>query len=313
MSLTPRGGSFGKGNGLADRRRINEMKGTLIYNTFWDSPALKTMGGQLTRAAQKRNIELEIRTNAEFLYAFPGGGFLKPLPDNDFCLFWDKDVRLASMLENAGQRLFNSSRAIALCDDKTLTHMVLKDLPGPRTIICPQTFRYNGYPKTEFLDEVESVLSYPMIVKEGRGSFGMQVYLTQNREELLDILWDKAGGPLLFQEFIRESRGHDLRLYMAGGQCLAAMRRVNETDFRANIRGGGHAEPYTPGPEEIELANAACEKLGLTFAGVDLLESDRGPLICEVNSNAHFIALENLTHADVAGGILDAVISRLSR
>ena len=91
---------------------------------------------------------------------------------------------------------------------------------------------------------------------------------------------------------------------MVGGQCVAAMRRRNERDFRANIQIGGSAHSYTPTTGEIALARNACQALGLDFAGVDILRSRTGPLICEVNSNAHFTALAALTHQDIAGAII---------
>ena len=151
---------------------------------------------------------------------------------------------------------------------------------------------------------VEAALGYPLVIKEGCGSFGQQVYLAQSRADARAIIAKASGAPLLFQKFIQESAGQDIRLYMVGGPCAAAMRRVNGADFRANIQSGGRAERYVPTAEEISLAAAACAALGLDFAGVDLLHSQDGPLICEVNSNAHFTALSALTHTDVAEKIL---------
>lgn len=276
------------------------VKGYLITNAFWHSASMDTMGALLCAAAQQQGVLLERHTNGE--------DYTKK-PDADFILFWDKDVRLAWHLEKLGCRLFNAARAIALCDDKTLTWLALqgKNIPMPTTRLCPLTFPGNGYPNPDFLDDIGQALGYPMIIKEGCGSFGQQVYLAHNQAEALQILDNQAGKPLLCQEWIRESAGKDLRLYMVGDTCAAAMRRVNRHDFRANIQSGGSAELYQPTQEEIELAQKACHALGLTFAGVDLLQSNRGPLLCEVNSNAHFIALENLTHADVAGQIIRQV------
>jgi len=277
------------------------MKGILVVNAFWQGASMKEMEGQLCRAAKKAGVELMVRTNADLLCVLPPVGLLGD-EDADFYLFWDKDVRLALQLEMLGKRVFNPARSIALCDDKTLTHLALAkaNLPMPKTILCPQTFPSLGYSSTDFLSQVEAVLSYPMVVKEGCGSFGQQVYLAKSRDDILPILKKAAGTPLLFQEYVEECRGQDLRLYMVGGKCAAAMRRVNDSDFRANIQIGGHAERYVPVEEEVALAARACEALGLDFAGVDLLKSKKGPLICEVNSNAHFTALSALTGVDVA-------------
>lgn len=291
------------------------MKGILVTNAFWQwrKEAFDNLAKALLDAAKKRDIDLIPRTNQDFLCALPDLPAIDE--DADFVLFWDKDVRLARMLEQTGLPVFNSSRAIALCDDKTLTHLALSRaaLPMPRTVLCPQTFPANGYPDVGFLDRVGEMLGWPLVVKEGYGSFGYQVYLARTAEDAAGIIRKKAGMPLLFQEFVQESAGQDLRLYMVGGECVAAMRRVNPHDFRANIQHGGHGEKYTPTADEIALAAAACRALQLDFAGVDILQSARGPLICEVNSNAHFTALSALTKADIPGGILEHVLHSIAK
>lgn len=288
---------------------MRNIRGLLIINAFWKSASMQQMEALLCRAAKKLGMDLNVRTNQDFLFCQPPLLPLFPVEQADFILFWDKDIRLAQQLEQIGYRLFNSARSIALCDDKTLTHLALSDagLPMPKTILCPSTFPAIGYPQIDFLKKAAEVLSYPMIVKEGCGSFGQQVYLVRNEKEALSILQKAAGAPLLLQQFIQESAGSDIRLYMVGGQCVAAMKRRNDTDFRANIQIGGHALPYTPTADEIQLAARACQALGLSFAGVDLLHSKDGPLLCEVNSNAHFSALAALTKADVAGAILSHI------
>lgn len=281
------------------------MRGILVVNAFWKSNSMSRVQAALCAAAAGLGIALSVRTNAQLLCALPP---LRPLAEEeaDFYLFWDKDVRLALQLEGLGKRVFNPAKSIALCDDKTLTHLALCRLhvPMPQTILCPQTFPAVGYPESDFLAQVGAALSYPLVIKEGCGSFGQQVYLAHTEAEARQILSKTAGAPLLFQRFIRESAGQDIRLYMVGGECAAAMRRVNDRDFRANIQIGGRAEKYAPTAEEIALAAAACRGLGLHFAGVDLLPSQEGPLLCEVNSNAHFTALSALTHVDVAERIL---------
>ena len=280
-------------------------QGLLIRNSYWPSASMDEMEALLVSAAKRMDITLQVCGNGD-IPCLPGTAPRLPAAA-DFILFWDKDVRLAQYLETAGYPVFNSSRAIALCDDKTLTHLHFHNLPVPQTLLCPLTFPGRGYTDFTFLDHAEQLLSYPMVIKEGCGSFGQQVYLANDREEAIQILSQHAGQSLLLQQYIRESHGRDKRLYMAGGKCIAAMRRMNVTDFRANIASGGKALPYTPSLEETELARKACEQLGLTFAGVDILDSTDGPMLCEVNSNAHFTALYHLTHVDIAAHILDAI------
>ncbi|MBQ4075341.1 MAG: RimK family alpha-L-glutamate ligase [Clostridia bacterium] len=285
------------------------MKGILIINAFWKSASMQEMEALLCTAAKGMGIHLSVCTNQDFLFSMPGHQPILPMEEADFILFWDKDIRLAAQLEARGYKVFNSARSIALCDDKTLTHLALAQsgLPMPETILCPSTFPAAGYPQIDFLRHAAAHLSYPLVIKEGCGSFGQQVHLARDEKQALEILQSKAGSSLLVQKFIGECAGRDIRLYMVGGKCIAAMERRNPSDFRANIQNGGSAFPYTPGTEEIALAARACDALGLAFAGVDILHGKHGPLLCEVNSNAHFSALAALTHRDVAGAILSYI------
>ena len=282
------------------------MRGILITNTYWHSESTDAMRDLFLKAAEEKDIELtEISNDADFSCV-----------SADFAILWDKDVRLGALLEKRGIPVFNSPMSVALCDDKTLTHLALtdSDIPLPETVICPQTFPINGYKRWDFLDRAEKQLGWPMIIKEGRGSFGLQVYLARDRQEAEDILQSKAGQPLLLQRFVACSSGSDKRLYTVGDRVIAAMRRVNENDFRANIFGGGKAFAYIPTPEEERIALSAVKKLGLSFAGVDLID-DRDvdgnvhPLLLEVNSNAQFLALYDVTGVNPASYMLEYILS----
>lgn len=282
------------------------MRGILITNAYWHSESTDAMRDLFLKAAEEKDIELtEISNDADFSCV-----------SADFAILWDKDVRLGALLEKRGIPVFNSPLSVALCDDKTLTHLALtdSDIPLPETVICPQTFPINGYKRWDFLDRAEKQLGWPMIIKEGRGSFGLQVYLVRDRQEAENLLQSKAGQPLLLQRFVACSSGSDKRLYTVGDRVIAAMRRVNENDFRANIFGGGKAFAYIPTPEEERIALSAVKKLGLSFAGVDLID-DRDvdgnvhPLLLEVNSNAQFLALYDVTGVNPASYMLEYILS----
>ena len=286
------------------------VKGLLIVNAFWKSASMARMTDMFMRAANAQGISLALADNADTLCRAQ----TDTLDPVDFALLWDKDVRLGQLLQTRGVPVFNAPDAIADCDDKTLTYLRLLEqgVPMPRTLLCPQTFPGCGYDPDHFVDEYAAILGCPFIIKEGFGSFGQQVYLAQSADDARAVIRRCGAVPLLFQRFVKESAGRDLRLYMVDGQCVAAMERVNLTgDFRANIAGGGTAFAYAPTAEEIALAARASEKLHLTFAGVDLLRSDEGPLLCEVNSNAHFVALAELTGVSPADAILSAIGRRL--
>lgn len=290
------------------------LKGLLIINQFLNTQKFKEHYHWLNAACKKQQVHLEIRTNAEFLIQADTGvvksaAFQDTLPD--FVLFWDKDIRLAHALEAMGLRLYNSADAIAACDDKSLTAAALAGIVRqPRTYLAPMTYSNIGYTDFSFLEQVEKELSYPFIIKECFGSFGMQVYLVSSRDEAEKILSIKAGNSFLFQEYIKSSTGRDIRLHVVGDSVVTSMLRYNEHDFRANITNGGFMKPYQPSEAQKMLAVKVCNTLKLDFAGVDILFGEQDePILCEVNSNAHFKNIFNCTGINVA----DAIIAHIAR
>lgn len=269
----------------------------LVVNAFWHSKSTLNLETALFNAAKDCGLSLQIKRNDQFIKV----DSLLDVPKAS--LFFDKDIRLAQRMESRGIRLYNSAKTIAVCDDKTWTSLILANcsLPQPQTVLCPATFPGRGYGEMRFLDEVAEQLGFPMVVKEGKGSFGQQVYLAEDIQQLRAILEQTGAEPVLFQRFIKESAGQDIRVYVVGEHTVAAIRRVNYNgDFRANIEHGGQAIPYSLTPEEARLAVDACKSVGADFAGVDLLQSKDGPLICEINSNAHFTGLMQATGVNPA-------------
>ncbi len=289
--------------------------GWLLVNHFLAGNKFTELYRFFEQAAASCGVELKIKTGTELLQSC-GGDFLnlkeEPLPD--FVLFWDKDIRLAQSLEAMGLRLFNNARAIFLCDDKSMTHLTLAGkIPMPQTIIAPMTYEAVGYSDVSFIKDVSDELGFPFIIKECFGSFGKQVYLVSNIEEAEKIVRELAGKPFVFQKFIRESFGRDMRLQVVGDKVVASMLRYNETgDFRANISGGASMKPFNPPQKAVDLALSAAKLLGLDFAGVDLLfgEEDE-PVLCEVNSNAHFKNLFDCTGVNVADAILEHIVNSI--
>ena len=298
----------------------NNQYGWLIVNHFLQTGKFNEIYDWLLAAANKVGCRLDKKTNAEVLAGISEGtllGLTESEDRPDFILFWDKDVRLAQMLEAIGFRLFNRADAIATCDDKSLTFSkltTLKDtytIPMPKTVLAPMTYANIGYHgDLAFLALIEERLSYPMVIKECFGSFGAQVYLAQNRVEAETITEQCAGKSLIFQEFIQSSYGRDLRLEVVGNEVVATMLRTHDSDFRANITNGGKMSPYTPSQEARTLAINVCKALNLDFAGVDLLFGPNDePILCEVNSNAHFKNIYTCTGVNAADKIMEHIMN----
>lgn len=285
------------------------LTGWLIVNHFLHTAKFSELYNWFESAAQKEQLSLTILSNADFLIDVSSQQILlhgKPFQQPDFVLFWDKDIRLARALEQQNIRLYNCADAIEACDDKSLCAIQLAGIVKmPHTITAPMTFSNIGYTDFTFLDAVEQQLYYPFIIKECFGSFGMQVYLVNNHKEAIDILSAHAGTPLLFQEYIRSSTGRDIRMQIVGNQPVTAMLRYNDNDFRANITNGGLMKPWKPTPAQIDLSIKVCQALNLDFAGVDILFGEQEePILCEVNSNAHFKNIFQCTNINVADAIM---------
>jgi len=295
------------------------MMAWLITNGFLHTHKFSEINVWLVEAAKKAGIELIIKTNGEVLVHLDSDNTMEykevDTEKPDFVLFWDKDVRLAEYLELKGLPVFNSSRSIAVCDDKSLTHLYLQQsgIKMPKTILAPMTFSNIGYTNMEFLEQVIEELSFPMVVKECFGSFGQQVYMVHNKNELEEKVKEVQPKSMLFQEFIETSKGKDIRLQVVGEQVVASMYRYSDTDdFRANITNGGKMRPYEPTKEQIDLAVRCCKILGLDFAGVDILFGDKNePIVCEVNSNAHFKNIYDCTGVNVADYIMEHILKKL--
>ncbi len=285
------------------------MKGYLVVNHFLRSDKFEELYSWLVHAAEKQGIEMAVRTNVEMMSCM-GEGNNK---DENvlFILFWDKDIKLAKLLEARGYPVFNRSDAIAACDDKALTHIALEKakIPMPKTWFSPMTYENIGYTDITFFDQIESSLGYPMVVKECCGSFGQQVFLCKSREEVFQHL----GRNIIFQEYLDSSFGRDIRLQVVGEKVITAMYRYSENgDFRANITNGGKMKPYQWTNQQEEIAVRCTKALGLDFAGVDILFGDDDePIVCEINSNAHFKNIFDCTGVNTAEFIMKYIKERI--
>ena len=230
----------------------------------------------------------------------------------DFCVYLDKDKYLSKLLERAGMRLFNSSDAVEVCDDKLLTSIALSGIaPMPRTLPAPLCYTPGASVKEEMLVRAEQLLGYPMVVKECFGSLGKGVHLVHDRRQLEAVAAELKGVPHLFQTYIKESAGQDLRVIVIGGKVVCAMKRSSKTDFRSNAELGGEGTPYSPDAETIALCERVARALRLDYCGIDLLFAKDGMLVCEVNSNAFFGTIERVTGVDVAARYADYLIETM--
>ena len=181
---------------------------------------------------------------------------------------------------------------------------------------------YIGIPKTTFvrdkkdvLPAIERVGGAPVVIKLLEGTQGIGVLLAESvssAEAIIELLQSQKQN-VLIQKFVAESKGRDIRAFVVGDQVVGAMRRVAQgQEFRSNIHRGGYAEPVELDESYQETAVRAAQIMGLRVAGVDLLESKKGPKIMEVNSSPGLEGIEGCTQLDIAGAIIDYISAQVN-
>ena len=293
-------------------RGLEMSKGYIVVNSFVNNEKFSNLYNILVKSFSNFHIDLEIKTAIEL--GTEVNLQLKEKPD--FVLFWDKDIYLAQRLENLGIKLFNSSRAIELCDNKILMYQELAkhNIRIPKTFIAPKTFEGLGYTNLSFIDDIANQIGYPLVIKEAYGSYGEQVYLAKNKEEAASIINKIGYKDFLVQEFIKSSSGKDIRVNVVRDQQIVSILRENKTDFRSNISIGGVGSRFEPEQEYVDLAIKASLALGLDFSGVDVMFGENNkPIICEVNSNPQFVSTLKVTNTNLADFIAFYIAEYLRR
>ena len=211
--------------------------------------------------------------------------------------------------EMMGAYCVNPSLAISNSRDKLRSLQILAEagINMPVTGFASHTKDIEGV--------IESVGSIPLIMKLLQGTQGQGVVLAETRKAAESVMsaFRQLDADIMVQEFIKESRGTDIRAFIVGDYVVAAMKRTaNEDEFRANLHRGGVVEPIELTNEEVTMAVNASKILGLEVAGVDLMRSNRGPLILEVNSSPGLQGIEASSNLDVAGKIISFINGRIS-
>jgi len=171
-----------------------------------------------------------------------------------------------------------------------------------------------GLPKTVFTnysknveDVISSVGGAPLVIKLLEGTQGLGVVLAETHTAATSVLeaFNGLQARVIAQEFIKEAKGADIRVFIVDGEIVGAMKRQGkEGEFRSNLHRGGSAEVFELSIDEKNAALKAARVMGLGVAGVDLLQSARGPLILEVNSSPGLEGIEAATGVDVASKII---------
>jgi ribosomal protein S6--L-glutamate ligase len=212
--------------------------------------------------------------------------------------------------EMMGVYSVNESVAISRSRDKLRSLQLL----SRRGIGLPVTGFAHSTMYTQ--DLIRQVGGAPLVVKLLEGTQGIGVVLAESQNAAESIIEAFRGlkAQILVQEFIKEAKGADVRCFVVGDKVIASMMRQGaKGDFRSNIHRGGKATVVKLTPEERSTAVRSAKIMGLSVAGVDILRSNHGPVVMEVNSSPGLEGIETSTGKDVAGAIVEYIEKRASQ
>lgn len=215
----------------------------------------------------------------------------------------DLNISIIKQMDMMGIPIFNRYTPIIKAKNKLKSMQILDhyNIPIPKTTVIRSS---------KYLDlAVRSVGGLPVIIKTPFGSYGVGVTIAESKRGLKSMMdWENTN-MYMIQEFVKYSRGKDIRVFVVGGKVVGTMMRsAMKGEFRSNIELGGKGSKVEITEEEKDIAIKSVQALDLEYAGVDILRSKEGPVVLEINANPGFKALEQYTGVDIASSLIDFAV-----
>lgn len=212
--------------------------------------------------------------------------------------------------EMTGVKVINKELAVMRAKNKLRTFQTLSkaNVPMPKTYVVSHA---------DYIDDVISDMSsFPIILKAVSGSHGKGVSIIESKRGLKSIIEmitkDDASQPFLIQEYVKESKGKDIRVFIVGKNIVGAMERIasRKGEFRSNFHLGGRVRIADLSDDEKTVAHKAVKACGLDFAGVDIIRTKNGPKVLEVNANPGLEGITLATGRDIAGELIQYAVAQ---
>ena len=220
------------------------------------------------------------------------------------------NASIIKQFQLAGFYVLNGYIGVFRAKNKIRTLQMLDhfNLPVPKTLVVEDL---------KILEEAAQEFRFPVIVKTIYGTHGRGVFLAESQRSLgpiVEYLIAREKGPVSLQEYIKEAKGQDLRIFVLGKKIVAAMERIAKSgEFRANFHKGGSVTVADLSPEEKRIALKATKVMGLDIAGVDMLRTKKGPKIIEINSFPGMEGISLASGVDVALELVKFVEERVKK
>lgn len=297
------------------------IKGIILYSKNENELTEKDHGvGRLLTAAKDRNIELQVLKPEQFELIVTRSDTKSILIDDKAAFLPDFVIpRMGSnttyyalsvlrQLKSLGVYICNDADAIFSVKDKLYMYQYLASskLATPKTMLA------------KFLISptiVKREIGFPLVIKNVTGTHGKGIYLCESEEKFVDVMElvysNNSEANIILQEFIQDSYGRDLRVFVVGGRVVGCMQRVSNKSFKANFSKGASVLPYELTPEVEWLATETAKLFNLDIAGIDLLFDKEGFKICEANSSPGFMGLEKVVGPIIAECIMDYILVKI--
>lgn len=261
-------------------------KGWIIYSKDTLKNHTNNAFDWMISEAKRNDLDVQVLFEEDFNIIINEGDITlnynnSPIEKPNFILLRSYCIDLANAFESLSIPLFNTTKSLNKCRNKWTSHLICAkhNIPSPKTIY--------GTKKSLVFSQIMKTLSIPFVLKEVIGSKGEQVYLINNKSSFDEIITNSQS-EVICQEFISESKGKDIRIHVIGGKAIVGIERIAKSGFKSNFSLGGKSREFPLTDKLKKLAVETANAHGLAIAGVDVLISNRGPLICEVNGISAF-------------------------
>ncbi len=221
---------------------------------------------------------------------------------------YDLEAGTIRHLQYCGYTVVNKHLPVIITKNKirTLQYLEYHHVPVPKTIVVHNR---------EYLEQsVEKLGEFPLIIKNASGAQGRGVLYVPDKKTLssvMDLLMEQEGEEYLIQEYVKEARCKDLRVFIVGGKIVGSMERTGKKgEFRSNFHLGGSIKKVNLSHEEKSIALKAAKVIGIEVCGVDILRTKEGPKIIEVNSNPGLEAISKIAEVDIAETIIKYAVRK---
>ena len=291
-------------------------KGLLIGFTKWQSTKAYPI---FEKFFKQHNVELDFLKIDEYAMCIGNGKVNLDLSQYDFCIQLVKDQYISSLFEAMNKPCFNKYSSMAMSDDKFLTYVKLfsHNIQLPKTLSGNTDFdglQIEDYQRSElFVDRVIKELEFPFVAKPTFGYGGRGVKSIKNRYDLEQLLKEQGQKAYIFQEFVYDNVGNNIRVVVVGGKAIYSVLRKDTVNLKNNTVGRDYEEKFVATKEQITIAEKVSQILDLDYCAIDFFDTvDKRPLVCEVNANPGGIEdYEKITGVNQAEKLVEFIVKKL--